>query len=491
MSIATELQNYNDGLLDAYTAVNTQGGTVPANKNLDNLPAAITSIPTGGGGGGVEEKDINFYDYDGTLVDSWSLAELPDKTELPANPTHTGLTAQGWNWTLADLKTQNTAMDVGQMYAPTDGKTHIFVYVDKGHLSPHIYIRANSDVTSAAIEWGDGTSTSLEPDGQYHDITHTYSQAGDYEVKIGATGGNLQLYEPNSSSGSSRLWCASTSGYSKEYGYNNQVKKVYLADNFRGSKIFYKLSNLECVTIPQTWSAYGEYPFGYCLSLRSITIPKAQTSFSGFMFASCLNLETACVPKETTTLTYGVFLNCQHLKRIILASPTSFNGVSQMFYLCSSLESVIAPNAILSNSSNGLFQHCHMLREFTIKEYTSTNIASEMFSECWNFITGDVYNIPSGIATFDSYAFQGNGAVCIKFPNTVTTIGYGAFMAASSLENGARSFDFTSLDHIPALSSTAAFPTTGGLVIMVPASLETAWKGETNWSTYANYIVGV
>lgn len=48
MSIATELQHYNNGLLDAYAAVNTMGGTVPTNRNLDNLPAAISSIPSGG-----------------------------------------------------------------------------------------------------------------------------------------------------------------------------------------------------------------------------------------------------------------------------------------------------------------------------------------------------------------------------------------------------------------------------------------------------------
>ena len=50
MSIADELQNYNDGLLDAYDAVDAKGGTVPQNKNLDNLPTAIGSISGGGGG---------------------------------------------------------------------------------------------------------------------------------------------------------------------------------------------------------------------------------------------------------------------------------------------------------------------------------------------------------------------------------------------------------------------------------------------------------
>lgn len=50
MTIATELQAYNDGLLDAYDAVNAKGGTIPANKNLDNLPTAIGTISGGGGG---------------------------------------------------------------------------------------------------------------------------------------------------------------------------------------------------------------------------------------------------------------------------------------------------------------------------------------------------------------------------------------------------------------------------------------------------------
>ena len=58
MSIATELQNYNDGLLDAYDAVDTKGGTIPTNKNLDNLPTAIGSIPAGGGGGPLDPQEV-------------------------------------------------------------------------------------------------------------------------------------------------------------------------------------------------------------------------------------------------------------------------------------------------------------------------------------------------------------------------------------------------------------------------------------------------
>lgn len=48
MSIASELQALNDNILDAYDAVNTKGGTVPANKNTANLATAISSISGGG-----------------------------------------------------------------------------------------------------------------------------------------------------------------------------------------------------------------------------------------------------------------------------------------------------------------------------------------------------------------------------------------------------------------------------------------------------------
>ena len=45
MSIASELQNYADGLGDAYSAVNDMGGVIPAAKNMNNLDTAIRTIP--------------------------------------------------------------------------------------------------------------------------------------------------------------------------------------------------------------------------------------------------------------------------------------------------------------------------------------------------------------------------------------------------------------------------------------------------------------
>ena len=52
MSIATAIQNAQQRVANAYTAVDDKGGTLPATQNLTNLPEAIRSIPSGGGGGG-------------------------------------------------------------------------------------------------------------------------------------------------------------------------------------------------------------------------------------------------------------------------------------------------------------------------------------------------------------------------------------------------------------------------------------------------------
>lgn len=68
MSIASELQNYNNGLLGAYNAVNTKGGTVPNNKNLTNLPNAIDSIPSGGGGTLTISADQDGIQGDGVIT---------------------------------------------------------------------------------------------------------------------------------------------------------------------------------------------------------------------------------------------------------------------------------------------------------------------------------------------------------------------------------------------------------------------------------------
>lgn len=49
MAIANEIETLKTNITNAYTSISTKGGTIPTNKNTENLSSAIESIPSGGG----------------------------------------------------------------------------------------------------------------------------------------------------------------------------------------------------------------------------------------------------------------------------------------------------------------------------------------------------------------------------------------------------------------------------------------------------------
>ena len=136
MSVQTQISRITAAVGAAYDAVTAKGGTTPQAETVAGLADAIGTIPTGGSSAPGAPGDITFYDYDGTIVTSWTLEELATKTALPDYPSHEGLTCQGWNWSLDDLKTTNRKMNVGAMYITDDGKTRIYIHLEEGRTSP-------------------------------------------------------------------------------------------------------------------------------------------------------------------------------------------------------------------------------------------------------------------------------------------------------------------------------------------------------------------
>lgn len=59
MSIASQLQAYQNGLTDAYNMVSQRGGTMPVHKNMSSLASSIATIPSGGEVGIPREVDAN------------------------------------------------------------------------------------------------------------------------------------------------------------------------------------------------------------------------------------------------------------------------------------------------------------------------------------------------------------------------------------------------------------------------------------------------
>ena len=99
--------------------------------NID-IARYATATVQGGSVISLPKKDVNFFDYDGTVIAAYTAAEFANLSVMPNNPSHDGLTAQGWNWSLADAKTYVMtygALDIGQMYITSDGKTRFYITI--------------------------------------------------------------------------------------------------------------------------------------------------------------------------------------------------------------------------------------------------------------------------------------------------------------------------------------------------------------------------
>lgn len=133
--------------------------------------------------GPVVEKDVNFYDYDGQLLYSYSLAEAQALTELPPVPDwHDDLDCIGWNWTLDQIKalpSDSYGADIGALYWTKDGATHCYIEI----ISMYNNVVTLNFSGSVDIEWGDGNTTN----GATSPISHTYTKTGLYLVKLSSS----------------------------------------------------------------------------------------------------------------------------------------------------------------------------------------------------------------------------------------------------------------------------------------------------------------
>ena len=239
------------------------------------------------GGGSVVQKDVNFYDYDGSIVASYSAADFANLAQLPANPAHTGLISQGWNWTLVDAQTYVAAygnLDVGQMYVTDDGKTRIYIRLEQGRLAPYFGLAVNG---TATIEWGDGSADSTVTGSSTSTLIntqHIYSAPGDYVITIVINGSASLLGTRN---GSQILWKNSQVA-NENRCYQNSIQRVELGIGIDiGNYAFKACSSLASITIPSGVPSIGNSAFKGCSSLASIMIPSGVTSISSYAFYDC------------------------------------------------------------------------------------------------------------------------------------------------------------------------------------------------------------
>lgn len=417
----------------------TQNGTYTAPSGVDGYSPVTVNV-SGGGSTSVEEKQINFIDYDGTILYSYTAEEWVNVTTLPSNPSHTGLTAQGWNWTKAQIDAQLSSCPdgdviVGQMYVTTSGDTEIDIEITNSlRLSPKMRIAVNGTVS---IDWGDNTTPSTVTGTSLTSTiatTHTYGNLGKYTIKITATTGNYFGFYVNSNS-YALLYKTGTQNENRVYA--NFVKAVRLGNGITNidNYAFYNCSECETITLPNTITSIGSSSFSSCRRLKAIVIPKGVTSITTTSsFSTCATAKYISLPMGVTSYGNNFFSGCSGLKAVTIPSdltelPTSF------FNNCSNINSITLPNNITTISNNA-FSYCYCLTSLTIPSNVSS-IGNTAFTDCCGM---KEYHIK---------------------PTTVPTAGTTIFKN---------------------------MPT--DCIIYVPSASLSDYKTASNWSTYASYMVG-
>ena len=208
-----------------------------------------------------------------------------------------------------------------------------------------------------------------------------------------------------------------------------------------GNSAFQDCRGLTSIEIPASVTTIGEQAFAYCGCLASITILNGVTSIGNHAFTECTSLTSIDIPASVTTIGEEAFAFCSGLTSInIPASVTSISDAA--FRDCTGLTNIEIPASVTSIGDYA-FADCTSLTSIDIPA-SVTSIGEDAFLGCTGLSAFMVDNGNTAYAAEDGVLFNkdkttlilyplGNNRTSYTIPNSVTTIGDGAFACCTGL----------------------------------------------------------
>lgn len=443
----------------------------------------LRQIILGGGGGGsspspgpgpgpepeptpeiVEEKDVTFYDWDGTVLYSYSTAEALTLDAMPEIPDRSsvGLYDGVWNWTLEEMKecVRDIKMcAIGANYETIPNRTI--------HDYPPTYIDVKMDIVKTidlksdrggtfTFDWGDGTreTITLSANGK---ASHTYSDEEKHTIKIEHGTGSVYNFSIPDSSG----WC---------------ILSMRLGEQ---PPVFIGGHNLESINIPPSYTGFTNLMFigniyhNQCPRLKHLTLPRG--------------IGTTYQEQPVIVAGWGVDggMTVATTYNMYKASGGAFGGYYSLLhnFLLPSCRSsdwpAIGPGGrTMRDGSHGMPQDIKSFPPSGQDIYALANFTLQEGIGLKKLRCG------SGVTTLKFESLSHTESADIYIPSSVTKIDGGDFIGRYNPVFCARSL------HLQATTPPTIGQNSDQLAcrIYVPAEAVYIYKQATNWSVYSDFI---
>ena len=195
------------------------------------------------------------------------------------------------------------------------------------------------------------------------------------------------------------------------------------------SSVFSGKKEITSVALPSSLTTIGDNAFSYCSNLTKIELPESLKTIGNQAFQST-GIKELKIPKNVETLGIGAFQDCAKLGKVEVEGTKDIDCVNYPFYGCNQIKEIIFPEG-MTKIPEGIFKMATLAEGVQVTiPMTVTEIGGQAFIYCSNLTEVD---LPEGLKTIGSSAFQSTGIKELKIPKTVETLGIGAFQDCVAL----------------------------------------------------------